>query len=168
MIGARDFIEFGVGQLAVDAVDKGAEFAGVDEERLLITPLMSSRQNGVSRGGAEGAEMFLEFRFIDVTANKFGAASFCEDPSRLGQLLPTLPPLAIARSAGQDLPHVSRRGRVSGKTLCRVYHPAKGRNRCPDARRGAGKLAGRLVPDHQTRHRCAVGPPEGPMIVAVS
>ena len=30
-----DLVEVGVGQFAVDAVDEGAEFAGVDEEGLL-------------------------------------------------------------------------------------------------------------------------------------
>ena len=32
VVGGDDFLEVGVGQLAVDAVDEGAEFAGVDEE----------------------------------------------------------------------------------------------------------------------------------------
>ncbi len=35
VIGARDFLQVGVGELAVDAVDEGAEFAGVNEQRLL-------------------------------------------------------------------------------------------------------------------------------------
>ena len=34
MVGGRDFLQVGVGQLAVDAVDQGAEFAGIDEEGL--------------------------------------------------------------------------------------------------------------------------------------
>ena len=35
MVGVGDFLQVGVGQLAVDAVDEGAEFAGVYEEGLL-------------------------------------------------------------------------------------------------------------------------------------
>ena len=34
VIGGGDVVEVGVGQLAVDAIDEGAEFAGVDEEPL--------------------------------------------------------------------------------------------------------------------------------------
>ena len=35
VVGGDDLLEVGVGQFAVDAVDEGAEFAGVDEEGLL-------------------------------------------------------------------------------------------------------------------------------------
>ena len=35
MVGVDDLCDVGVGQLAVDAVDQGAEFAGVDEQGLL-------------------------------------------------------------------------------------------------------------------------------------
>jgi len=31
VVGGGDFLQVGVGQLAVNAVDEGAEFAGVDE-----------------------------------------------------------------------------------------------------------------------------------------
>jgi len=34
VVGAGDFLKVGVGEFAVDAVDEGAEFAGVDEEGL--------------------------------------------------------------------------------------------------------------------------------------
>ena len=34
VVGGGDLLEVGIGQFAVDAVDEGAEFAGVDEEGL--------------------------------------------------------------------------------------------------------------------------------------
>jgi len=35
VVGGDDFLEVGIGQIAVDAVDKGAEFAGIHKQRLL-------------------------------------------------------------------------------------------------------------------------------------
>ena len=37
VVGGDDFLEVGLKQLAVDAAEEGAEFAGVDEEGLLAT-----------------------------------------------------------------------------------------------------------------------------------
>ena len=47
VIGGRDFVEVGVGQLAVDAVDEGAEFAGVDEEGLFAAVAEAAFDVGV-------------------------------------------------------------------------------------------------------------------------
>ena len=57
MIGGGDFPEVGVGQLAMDAVDQGAEFAGVDEEGVFaavggaLTPSPSPGGRGSSQQG---------------------------------------------------------------------------------------------------------------------
>ena len=37
VIGGGDFCEVGVGEFAVDAVDEGTEFAGVDEQGFTLT-----------------------------------------------------------------------------------------------------------------------------------
>lgn len=44
-------IQFGVGQLAVDAVDQAAEFAGVDEEGLFAAVAEAAFGGGVFLGG---------------------------------------------------------------------------------------------------------------------
>ncbi len=47
MVGGGDFLQVGVGQLAVDAVDEGAEFAGVDEERLFAAVAEAAFGGGI-------------------------------------------------------------------------------------------------------------------------
>ena len=56
MIGAGDFLQVGVGELAVDAVDEGAEFAGVDEEGFAasIAELRPPHPGPLPRSGGEG------------------------------------------------------------------------------------------------------------------
>ena len=49
MVGGPDFLQVGVGQFAVDAVDEGAEFASFDEEGLLTYAGVLKRVKGDPR-----------------------------------------------------------------------------------------------------------------------